>query len=78
MPYGFLTDTYATERMKTLEVWSMFHDDDLSIRPPPRLCATSRMSRACWRARRLAGRRHPCLAQGPFPSTERPERGGDV
>lgn len=47
MPYGFLADTYATQRLKAREVWSMFHDDDLSIRPPPRLCATSRMSRAC-------------------------------
>ena len=34
--YDFLVDTYATERLKTLSVWSMwsvFADDDLAIRP---------------------------------------------
>ena len=34
--YDFLGDTYATERLKTLSVWSMwsvFADDDLAIRP---------------------------------------------
>lgn len=33
MDYSFLVDTYATERLKTLNVWSMFRDDDLDIRP---------------------------------------------
>lgn len=33
MDYSFLVDTYATERLKTLNVWSMFQDDDLDIRP---------------------------------------------
>ena len=37
MDYSFLIDTYATERLKTLSVWSMFTDDDLSIRPHPSL-----------------------------------------
>jgi uncharacterized damage-inducible protein DinB len=31
--YRFLADTYETERLKVLSVWSMFHDDDLSVRP---------------------------------------------
>ena len=31
--YDFLVDTYDTERLKTLSVWSMFGDDDLAIRP---------------------------------------------
>jgi len=33
MRYQFLTDTYATERLKVLSVWSMFEDGDLSTRP---------------------------------------------
>lgn len=37
MDYSFLVDTYATERLKTLNVWSMFLDDDLDIRPHPLL-----------------------------------------
>ncbi len=31
--YEFLVDTYDTERLKTLSVWSMFDDDDLPTRP---------------------------------------------
>ena len=37
MRYGFLVDTYASERLKTLNVWSMFWDADLNVRPHPRL-----------------------------------------
>lgn len=35
MIFDFLVDTYATERVKVLSVWSEFHDDDLSVRPNP-------------------------------------------
>jgi uncharacterized damage-inducible protein DinB len=35
MPYDFLIDTFATERLKTLGVWSQFTDDDLEFRPAP-------------------------------------------
>src|SRR2546426_756843 len=35
MRYGFLIDTYATERLKVLSVWSMFEDRDLTVRPHP-------------------------------------------
>ena len=35
MDYDFLVETYDTERIKTLSVWSMFTDDDLLIRPQP-------------------------------------------
>ena len=35
-PYGFLVDTYATERIKTLSVWSHFTDADLAFRPERR------------------------------------------
>jgi uncharacterized damage-inducible protein DinB len=35
MQYDFLVDTYDTERLKTLSVWSMFRDEDLLIRPHP-------------------------------------------
>ncbi len=33
MTYDFLVDTYATERLKVLSVWSEFHDGDLQVRP---------------------------------------------
>ncbi len=33
MRYQFLIDTYETERLKVLSVWSMFHDGDLPVRP---------------------------------------------
>ncbi len=36
MSFAFLADTYETERLKTLSVWSQFRDDDLSLRPEPR------------------------------------------
>lgn len=35
MRYDFLVETYRTERLKVLSVWSMFSDDDLSVRPHP-------------------------------------------
>lgn len=35
MEYKHIVDTYETERLKTLSVWSMFTDDDLTIRPQP-------------------------------------------
>ncbi|HEX4965117.1 MAG TPA: DinB family protein [Thermoanaerobaculia bacterium] len=34
--YGFLLETYDTERLKTLSVWSQFRDEDLRFRPEPR------------------------------------------
>jgi uncharacterized damage-inducible protein DinB len=34
-PYTFLLDTYATERLKTLSVWSQFPDTALGFRPSP-------------------------------------------
>src|SRR5499427_2135227 len=36
MTYDFLVDTYATERIKVLSVWSEFRDEDLRIRPNPK------------------------------------------
>ncbi|HEY4360574.1 MAG TPA: DinB family protein [Bryobacteraceae bacterium] len=33
MRYQFLIDTYETERIKVVSVWSMFHEDDLDVRP---------------------------------------------
>ena len=35
MRYRFLVETYETERLKVLGVWSMFHDNDLPMRPHP-------------------------------------------
>ncbi len=35
-PYEFLIETYGTERIKTLGVWSHFTDADLGFRPEPR------------------------------------------
>ena len=37
MSHGFLVETYASERLKTLSVWSMFRDADLDVRPHPNL-----------------------------------------
>ena len=33
MRYDFLIDSYATERVKVLSVWSEFRDEDLAVRP---------------------------------------------
>ena len=35
MRYQFLIETYATERIKVLSVWSQFRDEDLPARPHP-------------------------------------------
>lgn len=35
MRYDFLVDTYDTERLKVLSVWSEFKDEDLQVRPSP-------------------------------------------
>ncbi len=35
MTYRFLVDTYATERLKVLGLWSMYADVDLAVRPHP-------------------------------------------
>jgi uncharacterized damage-inducible protein DinB len=34
--YDFLVDTYETERIKTLSVWSLFQGGDLEFRPAPK------------------------------------------
>ena len=36
MTYDFLVDSYETERVKVLSVWSEFRDEDLPIRPHQR------------------------------------------
>jgi uncharacterized damage-inducible protein DinB len=33
MTYDFLIDSYETERVKVLSVWSQFRDQDLAVRP---------------------------------------------
>jgi uncharacterized damage-inducible protein DinB len=35
MTYQFLVETYETEIVKVVSVWSMFTDDDLAVRPNP-------------------------------------------
>ncbi len=35
MAYDYLVETYETERLKTLSVWSTFRDEDLRVRPRP-------------------------------------------
>jgi uncharacterized damage-inducible protein DinB len=35
--FDFLLDTYDTERLKTLSVWSVFHDEDFEFRPAKRI-----------------------------------------
>ena len=34
--YDFLLDSFETERIKTLSVWSQFRDSDMNFRPEPR------------------------------------------
>ncbi|HXZ81379.1 MAG TPA: DinB family protein [Terriglobales bacterium] len=33
MKYDFLIETYATERLKVVSVWSEFRDEDMQVRP---------------------------------------------
>jgi hypothetical protein len=33
MRYDFLIESYETERIKVLSVWSEFRDEDLPVRP---------------------------------------------
>ena len=33
MTYQFMVDTYETERIKVLSVWSMFKDEEIPVRP---------------------------------------------
>ena len=33
MPYNYLIDTYESERIKVVSVWSEFRDDDLPVAP---------------------------------------------
>ena len=35
MKYEFLVESYETERVKVLSVWSEFRDEDLPVRPKP-------------------------------------------
>ncbi len=35
MKYSFLVETYESERLKTLNLWSSFKDDDVRLRPAP-------------------------------------------
>jgi uncharacterized damage-inducible protein DinB len=35
MRYEFIVQTYATERVKVVSVWSEFRDEDLPVRPRP-------------------------------------------
>ena len=35
MRYDFLVDSYASERIKVVSVWSEFRDEDLPVRPNP-------------------------------------------
>src|ERR1700757_4188256 len=37
MIFDFLLDTYETERLKTLSVWSAFLDEDMEFRPAVRI-----------------------------------------
>ncbi len=36
MRYDFLVETYATERIKVLSIWSEFKDEDMPVRPSSR------------------------------------------
>ena len=36
MRYAFLVESYRTERLKTLSVWSQIADERMEVRPEPR------------------------------------------
>jgi uncharacterized damage-inducible protein DinB len=57
MEYDFLWETYETERIKTLSVWSMFQDGDLPVRPLP----LSEMDRTP-----LEHMVHQCMSEGKW------------
>ena len=46
MPYDFLVDTYETERVKVVSVWSGFSDADLPVRPHPQRSSRPQRARA--------------------------------
>jgi len=59
MRYDFLIDTYDTERLKVLSVWSEFRDEDLAVRPKhddPRGESTRVVRRPRYLAHRAASR----------------------
>lgn len=83
MEYNCLVDTYDSERLKTLNVWSMFTDDDLAIRPHPALQkdrnALEHMIHQCLgeinsliEGETQGGRKATLPGPGDKPSTERP------
>ena len=45
MKYDFLVETYDTERIKVLSVWSEFRDADLPVRPRTRRSARPQRTR---------------------------------
>jgi uncharacterized damage-inducible protein DinB len=70
--YDFLLETYDTERLKTLSVWSQFRDEDLRFRPEPR-ARTPRehmvhqcVSEDLW----MKGMLGIDLGEGPLPAEE--------
>src|SRR2546426_6149451 len=83
MDHAFLVETYASERLKTLSVWSMFADGDLTVRPHRRWFVGMLGSTS---ARRHGGRRRSgwrssaatptTRATGLPPSGPRTPRGG--
>jgi hypothetical protein len=55
MRYAFLVETYATERIKVVSVWSEFRDEDLRVRP------RSDDARGAWKSCWQADRKRSCL-----------------
>jgi hypothetical protein len=59
MRYAFLVETYATERVKVVSVWSEFRDEDLPVRPresdTPRIAGNG--WRCCRKKMRSGGKR---------------------
>src|SRR5205809_4702083 len=83
MDHAFLVETYASERLKTLSVWSMFADEDLNVRPHPRWFVGMLGSTSARRhgRRRTSGWRSSAAtpttrATGSPPSGPRTPRGG--
>jgi uncharacterized damage-inducible protein DinB len=61
MRYRFLIDTYETERLKVLSVWSMFLDEDLLLRPHPAGYPNDTRGRSV-----LEQMQHQCLSENTW------------
>jgi hypothetical protein len=83
MRYDFLVETYATERLKVISVWSEFRDEDLPVptadtgglmqNHAPTIYAYGNIA-ALLEGETAGGAKAPLPGTGGKPVTERPDR----